>query len=109
MVEIINIGKCVLCERNNLPITEHHLIPKTLHAGKYVKKRFTSDQMNETIDLCKACHKTVHANFSEKELARSFNTIETLRSTSQMSRFIRWVKDKPVDLRVPVSLSNDRR
>lgn len=107
--EIIKNGMCALCERNDIAVTEHHLIPRTLHTNRRVRKYFTVSQMEQTIDLCRACHKTVHACYTEKELAQSFNTIEALRSAKFVLRFVEWIKKKPADLHIAVDWSNERR
>lgn len=102
-------GRCEMCGRNNLIVTAHHLVPKTTHTSKYVKKNFSDEQMNITVDLCKACHKTVHATFTEKELARSYNTLDALTRAENISKFVKWVRKQPVDRKIKVSWTNDRR
>ena len=49
------------------------------------------------------CHKEIHARFSEAELARQFNTIETLRSAEPLQAFLAWIARRPPDFlsRVP--------
>ena len=60
---------CELCrceEAHNL----HHLIPRTLHTNKWFKKRYTREEMQQGIDVCKSCHAAVHDLIpDEKELA----------------------------------------
>jgi len=103
------IGVCELCKREEIEITAHHLVPKTTHSSKYVKKNFSVEQMNTTVDLCKACHKTVHATFTEKELSRSYHTLSLLNQSEPIYKFAKWVRKQPADKRVKVSWTNDRR
>jgi hypothetical protein len=77
---------CPLCERN-IPRAQrdaHHLIPKS-HRG------------TETVVLHRICHRQIHALFTETELARQFNHVDALKNNEEMSRFIKWVKEKPDD------------
>ena len=41
------------------------------------------------------CHNEVHAACTEAELARLYNTPETLRAHPQLARFFAWVAKKP--------------
>ena len=86
--------RCDLCGRvTKRGTTEHHLIPRTCHSNKWFKKRFTREQMQETVSLCSDCHGAIHDLIpSEKDLGRHFYTIELLRQHPKMSRFLGWVR-----------------
>jgi hypothetical protein len=85
-------GKCELCERENL-LTFHHLIPKSQHSNKWFKKNFTREQMNEGVNLCKEdCHKQIHKFFNEKEMGRSFNTLEKLKRHPKVKKYIKYIQ-----------------
>ena len=75
--------KCPLCDRElgTINVDEHHLIPKAFK-GK------TKEPIH------KICHRKIHATFSEKELARKFNTWESLRSHEDIQAFVKWVQKK---------------
>ncbi|RQP25540.1 HNH endonuclease family protein [Piscinibacter terrae] len=78
-------GTCPLCGRELVlgeSVDEHHLVPKS--QGGTVK-----EQMH------RICHRKIHATFTEKELARSYHTWQSLREHPVMVDFIEWVKDKP--------------
>ena len=109
MINEYKLGKCSLCERDSVEITAHHLIPKTTHTNKYSKKNFTTSEMSKTVDLCRSCHKMVHATFDEKELARSYNTIELLKKSDVVYNFIKWIQKQPSDKKVKINWTNDRR
>ena len=85
LLEVISILTiCPICNRN-IPASQkdaHHLIPKS-KGGK------------STEYLHRICHKQIHALFNENELAKTFNTAESLKSHPDMQTFINWVKSKP--------------
>jgi hypothetical protein len=85
LLEVIsNSSLCPICNRN-IPASQkdaHHLIPKS-KGGK------------STEYLHRICHKQIHALFNENELAKTFNTAESLKSHPDMQTFINWVKSKP--------------
>ena len=56
---------CPLCQRPNFHPSDHHFVPKS-RGGK------------ETTTICRDCHSAVHAVFSNKELATTYNTPEAL-------------------------------
>lgn len=80
---------CWLCER---PIGSryelHHPVPKS-RGGR------------ETVPLHRICHRTLHARFTNAELARIGADVAALRADEEIARFIRWVADKPPDFHAP--------
>jgi len=79
-----NSPACPLCGRimgRNGSMEEHHLIPKSLK-GK------------ETITLHKICHQKIHSVFTERELQRQFNNIETIKKHIEIKKFIKWVSKR---------------
>ena len=76
---------CALCGRPLGKTTQkHHLVPK-------------SQGGTETIPLHAICHRKIHALFNEKELARSFCTIEALLANEEIQTFVNWVANKHPD------------
>lgn len=78
---------CPLCERPIPPAARqslHHLVPK-LRGGKG----------GPTVLLHQICHSEIHAALTETELARDYNTIETLRSHPKIAKFVQWVSRRP--------------
>jgi len=85
-------GKCELCGREN-ELTFHHLIPKSQHSNKWFKKNFSREEMSMGINICKHdCHKYVHKTINEKELGRSFNTLEKLLRHPKIKKYIKYIQ-----------------
>lgn len=88
--------KCELCGRNGVELTRHHLIPRTHHGNKRVRKMFArNDLQNNILWLCRPCHSHIHLTIDEKQLALHFNTRDRLLSHREIKRFVRWVAGKP--------------
>jgi hypothetical protein len=87
---------CRLCGRvTRRGTTEHHLIPRTCHKNKWFKKRFTRQQMQQTIAVCRDCHGSIHDLIpSEKELGRHYHTVEALLAHQQLGGFVAWVRKR---------------
>ncbi len=85
---------CALCDRERHDITDHHLIPRTLHSNKRVKATFPKEVLVMTAPLCKPCHKQIHTFFTEKTLAWHYNTIEKLKAHPEVQKWIAWVSMK---------------
>lgn len=93
--KIYKNGRCELCHRLVLELTDHHLRPKAQH--KRLRKKGIRDArfLNEAIKVCQPCHSTIHANFTEKELALNFDSLKNLMEQPEIQKWVEWVKDKP--------------
>jgi hypothetical protein len=79
-----------------MPLTRHHLIPRTRHHNRKTRKRFDSEERTGRILMvCRPCHNQIHAILSEKELADHYNSREALIGHPQIQRFARWISAKP--------------
>ncbi len=86
---------CELCEREDLELTRHHLIPRKQHNKPRTKKLFSRDEMRCRIAwLCRDCHGHIHTMFTEKELAWQLNTLEDLRNTTEMEKFLSYIRKR---------------
>jgi len=87
---------CCLCQRfTKTGTTKHHLIPRKCHKNKWFKKNFTRAEMNETISVCKDCHREIHNLIpKEKELGRNFNTTEKLLAHGDIGKFVQWISNQ---------------
>jgi len=87
---------CELCGRA-VPLTRHHLIPKSLHGKPAVQKRYgKTERITATLWVCRACHNQIHKIFSEKELALTYNSREALLADERIRAFVDWLASKPL-------------
>jgi len=83
----VELGPCPLCGRPMIAgpsVDEHHWVPK-------------SEGGCQTGYLHRVCHRALHARFTERELAQSYSTPETVRAHPDMAKFIRWVRKRPAE------------
>ena len=75
------VGICELCGRDEMFLSEHHLVPKCKGGMK-----------GDKIILCKQCHSQVHAFYDEKTLGKSYNTLQKLLEDDRISKYLKWAK-----------------
>ena len=74
------------------PTTLHHLIPRMCHRNQWFQKRFSREQMQTTVPLCRDCHRAIHRLIPrEKELGSNYHTIDLLLAHPEIGKFVRWV------------------
>jgi len=80
---------CWLCERPfDSRIQWHHPVPK-------------SKKGRNTVPVHPICHKAIHTNFTNAELARMGDDPVALRAHQAIARFVDWVSAKPPDFHAP--------
>jgi hypothetical protein len=89
------LTQCALCERFVRKTSRHHLVPKSL-GGR------------EMVDLCAACHSTLHHFFRNQTLAKELHTIESLQQNEEIARYLKWVRKQP-DSKIQVRESRQKR
>lgn len=96
-VKVAALAVCALCDRPIPPALRdaHHLIPKS--RGGVM-----------TVYLHRACHKQIHALFTETQLAKNYASAQALKEHPEMARFINWVKDKPSEFNPPAKRSRSK-
>lgn len=82
---------CELCDRDWIPLTYHHLIPKAVHAKVLKRGWHEESKLSSVAWLCRACHSFVHRVASNEELAREWFSVERLREREDVQRWIGWV------------------
>jgi hypothetical protein len=87
--------RCALCEREVRSVSKHHIVPK-------------SEGGRNTVDLCSACHKTLHSFFKNETLAEKLSTLDALREDPDIARYLAWVR-KQRDSRIQVRRKRERR
>lgn len=55
----------------------------------------------ETLPLHPICHRAIHANVSNKDLARLYPTLEALKAREDIANFLKWIANKPPDFHAP--------
>lgn len=82
---------CEICQREQLPLTYHHLIPRQMHA-KAVKRGWHKDwELNKVAWLCRACHSFVHKIATNEELAKELFSVELLMEREDVQKWGAWV------------------
>lgn len=85
---------CPLCERPNYHPTDHHLTPKS-RGGKVTKT------------LCRDCHRAIHVTFSNKELEKTYNTVDALMGHEGFAKMVKFIAKQ--DGRVKMTLNQNQR
>ena len=88
---------CVLCGREGYT-TGHHLVPRSTHTRKSVKRKFDRDERDEKVEMCVDCHTQIHRLITEKELAKSYFTVSALKHHPDVARYLKWVKGRPMNV-----------
>ncbi|KAF5378182.1 hypothetical protein D9615_007554 [Tricholomella constricta] len=78
--------ECEICERE-VPLTYHHLIPRSTHAKVLKKKWHPESMLNSVAWLCRPCHTTVHHVATNEELARDYYTVESLLQREDITKW----------------------
>ncbi|KAF2717634.1 hypothetical protein K431DRAFT_232622 [Polychaeton citri CBS 116435] len=82
---------CEICQREHLPLTYHHLIPRQVHE-KAVKRGWAREwELQKVAWLCRACHSYVHRIASNEELARELNSVDALLEREDVQKFAQWM------------------
>lgn len=75
-------GKCPLCERDGVKMSDHHLVPKS-RGGRLTEA------------ICNACHRQIHALYDNKMLEHELNTVEALFAEPRFQTFLAWIRKQP--------------
>lgn len=101
-------GACELCQRADIALTRHHLIPQSRHNKARTQREFSRTEMKTEIALlCRPCHSQVHRVFSNQQLADDYHTVERLLSHDDIVKFINWVKKRPAGQKIRVRSQRD--
>lgn len=87
---------CPLCEREGARMEAHHL--QTRRKDK-----------RDTEDVCQACHRQIHALFTNTELrdpSRNLDSVEGLLADERMARAVAYIKKQPPGAKVTTRQSN---
>jgi len=92
--------RCELCHRvvPERMTSVHHLRPRS-HGG---------GPENEAV-LCKMCHSFLHATFTNRTLAESFDSVEALREDPEVRKFLKWVRKQKPHRSINVDRRSEKR
>jgi hypothetical protein len=79
--------RCELCGRA-ASTTEHHLVPRA-------RRRKLPDEFGPVAQLCRDCHRKVHATFDNRSLAHELSSLELLRAKPEIQDYLRWIRKQP--------------
>ncbi|UOR08700.1 HNH endonuclease [Qipengyuania flava] len=80
---------CWPCERPlGRRVQQHHPVPK-------------AKKGREIVPVHPICHRAIHANFTNAQLARIGADRGVLLADGALARFVEWVADKPPDFHAP--------
>ena len=82
---------CEICERDYIPLTYHHLIPRGVHAKVLKRGWHEKHVLNSVAWLCRACHSFIHRMACNEELARHWYTIERICERDDVRKWAQWV------------------
>lgn len=82
---------CELCERDWIPLTYHHLIPRSTHARVLKRGWHPEADLQNVAWLCRACHSFVHRTIGNEELAKGWFTVERLAGREDVQKWCKWV------------------
>ena len=74
---------CQICNRETPDqfLEKHHLIPKAKHGARL-----------ERIFVCIDCGNIIHKLFSNRELAKEYNTLEKILTNEKIIKWLKWVR-----------------
>lgn len=84
-------SECELCLRDWIPLTYHHLIPRSTHARVLKRGWHPESDLQNVAWLCRACHSFVHRTIGNEELAREWYTVELLAERDDVRKWVGWV------------------
>ena len=89
------VGICPCCGRKTR-LTFHHLVPRHMHRRAYFRKKFSRDERNKGIAICRQCHDGIHRFYSSMELAKQLNTLDKLLHDEKLASYFAWVSKQRV-------------
>ncbi|TEB24580.1 hypothetical protein FA13DRAFT_1669312 [Coprinellus micaceus] len=78
--------ECEICERE-VPLTYHHLIPRSTHAKVLKRGWHPESVINKVAWLCRPCHSVVHNVARGEELAQHYHTVDLLLEREDIQRW----------------------
>lgn len=70
---------CPICDRPNYYSSDHHMVPKS-RGGRATKT------------ICRDCHKAVHSVFTNKQLEKTYHTVEALMGHEGFAKMVAFIR-----------------
>jgi len=89
---------CSICNRE-VPeglLEDHHLVPQQLEK----RNKYRDLPFKATIPVCSSCGDYLHKKFSLKELAETYNTLESIIINPDVQNWIKWINKRPDDFNI---------
>ncbi len=59
------------------------------------RRKHESETYGSLVDLCRDCHRKIHATWDNKTVARQYGTLELLRAATELQSYLKWIRKKP--------------
>jgi hypothetical protein len=69
-----------------------------MHRRSFFKKRYTKEERQVGVMICRQCHSGIHRFYDEMTLAKELNTLILLKEDPQLATFFHWVSKQRVKL-----------
>lgn len=63
----------------------------------------------ETETICRDCHSAIHAQFSNKELEREYNSVEALLANERFAKTVKFLSKQDPTRRMKTRLANNQK
>ena len=85
---------CPICFADK-PLTFHHFICRSVHRNKWFRTRYSREELQRGIFVCRACHSTIHRLIPDrKEMSRHHNTPAALMAHPEFANFVVWARKR---------------
>ena len=62
-----------------------------MHRRKGFRRRFSKEELNTGVHVCRKCHRGIHALYGEETLTTRFDSLKLLLSDETLAGHFRWV------------------
>ena len=90
--------RCPLCQRD---------IPCDLMERHHIKTKEVD--RTATIPICNSCHNTIHALFSNKQIADGLDSLQSLRENEQFAKALKFIRKQSPYTKINVKRSKTRK
>ena len=105
--ELLEPGQCPICERF-MPLTFHHLTPKTTHK-KYKKLGYNTADLSRGVNVCRPCHSQIHRLIPNEDLAATYNTLEKILPHPGIQQWIPYIRKQKLTCKCDVRVLHQVR